>query len=381
MKIVLAPQGFKGSLKAHEAAEAMLKGVKAFDSSIKCVALPIADGGAGTVRALVQATQGKLIKALAHGPLGDKMTATWGLSGDGKTAFIEVAAASGLSLLTPDRYDPMKTTTFGTGEMILAAMEAGCRKMIIGLGDSATVDGGLGIAAALGLKFTDAKGKPIPPGGEGLALLKHIDVSGRNPLVDKCEILAACDVTNPLFGKDGAAYVYGPQKGATPEMVEKLDAGLKNLDTVIKKDLGIDVSTLPGAGAAGGLGAGLTAFLGVKLERGVGLICDTIGFDDIVKDADLVITGEGRIDFQTAYGKAAVGIARRAKAFGKPVIAICGSLGKGYEDVYKHGIDSVMSILPRIMTLEEAMRDGDKLLKDATERAVRLFVAGRTSNK
>ena len=271
----------------------------------------------------------------------------------------------------------MKTTTYGTGQLMLAAMEAGCKKMVIGLGDSATVDGGMGIATALGIKFTDAKGKPIPPGGAGLALLKHIDVSGRNPIVDNCQILAACDVTNPLFGKDGAAYVYGPQKGATPEMVEVLDAGLRNLDEVIKKDLGIDVSNLPGAGAAGGLGAGLTAFLGVKLERGVGLICDTIGFDDYVKDADLVITGEGRIDFQTAYGKAAVGIAKRAKAFGKPVIAICGSLGQGYEDVYKHGIDSVMSILPRIMTLEEAMRDGAKLLKDATERAVRLFTAGR----
>lgn len=377
MKIIIAPQSFKGSLKAHEAATAMGRGVKAADSTIETVLLPIADGGAGTVRALVQATGGKIISQSVHNPLGEKLTADWGISADGTTGFIEVAAASGLSLLTPDQYNPRLADTCGTGELLLAALEAGCKKLIIGLGDSATVDGATGIATALGIKFLDAKGQPVPPGGEGLNKIKHIDASGRNPLVGECRIFCACDVTNPLYGKDGAAYVYGPQKGATPEMVEKLDAGLQNLADVIKQDLKQDIADLPGAGAAGGLGGGLVAFLGATLQRGVSLICDAIRFDDYVKDADLVITGEGRLDFQTAYGKTVVGIARRAKAFHVPVVAICGSLGQGYEEVYRHGIDSVMSIQPRAMTLEQAMRDGGRLLQEATERVVRLWLAGR----
>lgn len=377
MKIIAAPQGFKGSMKAHEAADAMLRGVKAFDKDIEVVPLPIADGGAGTVRALVQATHGKLVTERVHGPLGEGMEAAWGLSGDGTTAFIEVAAASGLALVPDGRRDPMKTSTYGTGELILKALQSGVSRVIIGLGDSATVDGGTGIATALGIKFLDADGMPIPPGGAGLAKLKKIDVSGRNPLVENCRIECACDVTNPLYGTDGASVVYGPQKGATPDMVKTLDANLRNMADIIARDLGLDISLLPGGGAAGGIGAGLVAFLGVSLQRGVDLICDAIGFDDYVKDADLVLTGEGRMDFQTAFGKAAVGIAQRAKAYGKPVIAICGSLGQGYTEVYKHGIDSAMSILPRIMTLEEAMRDGAKLLEDATERTVRAWAAGR----
>jgi glycerate 2-kinase len=371
MKIVLAPQGFKGSLKAHEAALAMERGVKAFDRAIQTVVLPIADGGAGTVPALVRATNGKLIKEKVHGPLGEALTASWGRSGDGTTAFIEVAAASGLALVPGDRMNPLNTTTAGTGELMLAALKAGCSRMIVGLGDSATVDGGTGLAGALGVKFLDAKGKTIPPGGAGLALLKHIDMSGLNPLVGKCRIECACDVTNPLYGKDGAAYVYGPQKGATPDMVVTLDNVLRRMAEVIKSDLDIDVSTLPGGGAAGGLGAGLTAFLGAVLKRGVDLICDAIGFESYVKDADLVLTGEGRMDFQTAFGKAAVGIAQRAKAFNKPVIAICGSLGPGYEDVYKLGIDKAVSLMPSGMSVAEAIRRGAELLEAATEKTVR----------
>jgi glycerate 2-kinase len=379
MKIIIAPQGFKGSLPAHEAAQAIEKGVKAFDKSITAVLLPVADGGAGTVRALVAAAKGKIVTSPAHGPLGDKVNADWGLSGDGKTAFIEVAAASGLSLVPASKLDPMRANTYGAGELIRAALKSGCRNMIIGLGDSATVDGGMGIAAALGVRFLDDKFKEVPPGGAGLALVKHIDISGRNPLVNKCCIRCACDVTNPLYGRNGAAYVYGPQKGATPEMVDKLDAGLRHLADVIQKGLGHIAVNVPGAGAAGGLGAGLFAFLGASLEPGVDLICDAIGFDGYLKDADLVITGEGRIDSQTAFGKTVIGIAQRAKALKKPVIAICGTLGDGYEAVYQHGISKAVGITPPGMTKEDAMRNAAHLLKDAAEKVVREWMAGKNS--
>ncbi len=374
MKIIIAPQGFKGSMQAREAALAMERGVRAYDSQIETVVLPMADGGAGTVRALAAATKGRIIEEKVHGPLGEAISAGWGLSGDGQTAFIEVAAASGLALVPPDRMNPLFTTSYGTGELILAALKAECKKMVIGLGDSATVDGGMGVGAALGIRFLDADGQPVPPTGEGLAKLKHIDISGRNALLEKCRMLCACDVTNPLTGENGAAYVYGPQKGATPEMVKTLDDGLWNYANVIADDLGWDIAEMPGAGAAGGLGAGLTALVGAALKPGADLICDTIGFDDYVKDADLVLTGEGRLDYQTAFGKAAAGIARRAKAFGKPVIAICGSLGKGYEEVYKLGIDKAVSIMPPNMSLEEAMRRGEELLEKMTERAVREWI-------
>jgi glycerate kinase len=373
MKIMIAPQSFKGSLKAHEAAIAMEEGVKALNRDIETVLLPIADGGAGTVRATVESTGGKLITTEVQGPLGDKVAATWGILGDGNSAVIEMAAASGLDLVPPDKLNPMLTSTYGTGELILAALESGCKKIIIGLGDSATIDGGVGAAQALGIKLLDVNNHPIPPGGDGLASLKHIDISGRHPLINECQILCACDVTNPLCGPDGAASVYGPQKGATPDMVKRLDAALRNFSNVVKQDLGLEIESMPGAGAAGGLGAGLVALLNAELKRGIDLVCDIIGFDKQLVDADLIITGEGRIDYQTAFGKTVVGIARRAKTAAKPVIAICGELGQGYNKVYDYGIDAVMSILPRCMDRAEAMQEAEKLVKDATERAVRLF--------
>ncbi|MHB8104477.1 MAG: glycerate kinase [Dehalococcoidales bacterium] len=381
MKIIIAPQSFKGSLKAHEVAEAMREGVKACDSSIETVLLPIADGGAGTVRALVKSTGGKLISTDVHGPLGDKVTAVWGILGDKSSAVIEVAAASGLDLIPGDKLNPMSSSTYGTGELILAALESGCKKIIIGLGDSATVDGGAGIAQALGIKLLDVNNQPIPPGGVGLSRLKHIDITGRHPLVNECQILCACDVTNPLYGPDGAAFIYGPQKGATPDMVKQLDAALRNFSNTITQDLGLDIANLPSAGAAGGLGAGLVAFLGATLQRGVDLICDSIGFDKYLAGSNLVITGEGRIDYQTTFGKTAVGIARRARAAGKPVIAICGELGQEYQEVYKYGIDTVMSILPRCMNRAEAMQEAGKLVQDTTERVIRLFCISPSQSK
>jgi glycerate kinase len=316
-----------------------------------------------------------------HGPLGDIVTATWGILGDTSSAVIEVAVASGLDLIPGDKLNPMLASTYGTGELILAALESGCHKIIIGLGDSATVDGGAGIAQALGIKLLDASFQSIPPGGAGLSFLKHIDISGRYPLVNECQILCACDVTNPLYGPDGAAFVYGPQKGATPDMVNRLDAALRNFSNVITQDLGLDIANLSGAGAAGGLGAGMVAFLGATLQRGVDLVCDSIGFEKYLVGSDLVITGEGRIDYQTAFGKTVVGIARRARAAGKPVIAICGELGQGYNEVYKYGIDTVMSILTRCMNRAEAMQEAGKLVQDATERVIRLFCISRSQSK
>ena len=381
MKIIIAPQSFKGSLKAHEAAEAMSRGIKVYDNNIETVLLPMADGGAGTVRALVQATDGKLISTKVHGPLGDMVTAAWGILGDGQSAVIEVAAASGLELVPGDKLDPMSASTYGTGELILAALESGCKKIIIGLGDSATVDGGAGLAQALGIKLLDENNQPIPRSGAGLARLKHIDITGRHPLVNQCQIICACDVTNPLYGPDGAAFVYGPQKGATPDMVKQLDAALRNFSAVINQDLGLDIANIPGAGAAGGLGAGLVALLGAALQSGVDLICDSIGFEKYLADSSLVITGEGRIDYQTAFGKTTVGIARRAKAAGKPVIAICGELGEGYREVYKYGIDTVISILPRCMNRDEAMQQAEKLVQDTTERVIRLFCISQPKSR
>jgi len=329
MKIILAPQSFKGSLQAYEAAESMEKGVKAADPFIETILLPLADGGAGTVKAMVTATGGQLITTEVHGPLGDRVAATWGIMGDKRSAVIEMSAASGLTLVPENKLNPMKASTYGTGELIAAAMDTGCRRIIIGLGDSATVDSGAGMAQALGIKLLDEKNQPIPPGGAGLSFLKHIDISTRHPLIAECEILCASDVTNPLYGTNGAACVYGPQKGATPDMVQQLDAALRHFSEVITAELGITIENLPGAGAAGGLGAGLAAFLGASMRRGIDLVCENIGFDTYLNTADLVLTGEGRIDYQTAFGKTAVGIARRAKKAGIPVIAICGELGRG----------------------------------------------------
>ena len=376
MKIILAPQSYKGSLKAHEAAEAMAQGVKAANPDIEVVSLPIADGGSGTVKAMVEATGGRLRRTEAEGPLGDPVRATWGILGDGQTAVIEMSAASGLSLVPEPRRDALKASTYGTGQLIKAALEHDCRNIVVGLGDSATTDGGAGMAEALGIRLLDETGTAIPRGGGGLAGLHRIDMSGLHPGIADVSISGACDVTNPLYGPEGAAHVYGPQKGATPEIVGQLDANLRHLAEVISRDVGKDIATLPGGGAAGGIGAGLVAFLGAELKSGADLVCDAIGFDDHLDGADLVLVGEGRIDFQTAFGKTAVGIARRAKKKNIPVVALCGQLGDGYRDVYEHGIDAAMSILPGCIELEEAMRRGGELLTAATEAAVRVFMAG-----
>lgn len=377
MKIVIAPQAFKGSLTSCEAAEAMSEGVKSVIKDCEIILLPIADGGEGTVKAMIEATKGRTIITEVQGPLGDRVNAGWGMLGNGQTAVIEMAAASGLNLVPKDKLNPLAASTYGTGELIRAVLEAGSRRIIIGLGDSATTDGGAGMAQALGIRLLDADNQPIPPGGTGLANLKHVDMSGRHHLITESRIIAACDVTNPLYGSEGAAYVYGPQKGATPDMVTHLDAGLRNFADIIRQDLGKEIGTMPGAGAAGGLGAGLVAFLGASLQRGIDIICDSIGFDSHLAGTDLILTGEGCIDNQTACGKTIAGISTRAKRAGIPVIAFAGELGKGYSAVYDCGVNAVVSIIPGCMEREQAMRNAAALIRDAVERTLRVYMISR----
>jgi glycerate kinase len=351
----------------------MEKGVKAAGTGIETVMLPMADGGAGTVQAMVEATRGRLVCTEVTGPLGKKVNAVWGITGDGAAAVIEMSAASGLALVPAEKLNPMIATTYGTGELIKAALESGCHRVIVGLGDSATVDGGAGMARALGVKFLNSGGRQIGLGGGSLAELRRIDISRRHPLVEEAEIIGACDVTNPLCGPDGAAAVYGPQKGANPEMVIELDRALENFAAVVKKYTRKDVKDMPGAGAAGGMGAGLAALLNAELRRGIEIICEVIGFDRQLEGADLVLTGEGRLDYQTSFGKTVAGLALKAKAAGVPAVAICGTLGPGYRSVYEYGIGSAMSILRSPRSLDEAMGDAEDLIADAAERAVRLF--------
>ncbi|MFC1937523.1 glycerate kinase [Chloroflexota bacterium] len=384
MKIVIAPQGFKGNLTALQVSQAIEKGVRSVVSHAITEIVPMADGGEGTTQALVDATGGDIIPAEVTGPLGERVTAYWGLLADKVTGVIEMAAASGITLVPPDKRNPLLTTTFGTGELILAALERGCRKLLIGIGGSATNDGGAGMAQALGATLINVREKPIAFGGAALDELEHIDVFTMDQRLAECNVVVACDVTNPLCGPNGASYVYGPQKGATPDMVAQLDTALAHYADVIKRDLGVNIREVPGAGAAGGLGAGLLAFLNARIKPGVDIVIEATSLVEHLKDAALVFTGEGKIDNQTACGKVPAGVARRAKAFGLPVITIAGAIGEGYQAVYEQGIDSVFSIASGPMSLEQSMADAEKLTTDVTERAMRLFLCAmehRTSQK
>lgn len=378
MRIVIAPDSYKGSLSAMDVAKAMKTGVLRVYPDADVDLVPIADGGEGTVDALVAATNGEVRNAAVKGPLGDAVTAAWGMFGDGETAVIEMAAASGLPLIAHEKRDAMNACTYGTGQLVLAALEAGAKTVVLGIGGSATNDGGSGFARALGAKFLDSSGKELPPGGAALANLASIDLSGLDKRLASVTFRVACDVDNPLCGERGASAVFGPQKGATPEQVKILDAALENFAKVAAETTGkADVAKTPGAGAAGGLGAGLLFFCNATLLPGVTLVLQSVGFDARVKNADLVLTGEGRTDFQTAYGKAPVGVALAAKKHGAPVVCLSGGLGPGAADVYAHGIDAVFSIAPGPISLQECLDKGGELLEDATERVCRLFRAGR----
>ena len=367
MRFVIAPDSFKGSSSAKEVAQAIAEGLREALPDAECDLVPMADGGEGTVEALVAATGGEIVKVRVTGPLGEPVDAFFGLLGDRHTAVIEMAAAAGLHLVPPEKRNPMVTTTYGVGELIKAALDAGCRKLIIGIGGSATNDGGAGMAQALGARLLDASGNEIGFGGGALAKLARIDVSGLDLRVREAEIWVACDVTNPLTGPQGASAVYGPQKGATTEMVQLLDANLRHYAALLRRDLGVDVEQMQGAGAAGGLGAGLMAFCQAKLRRGVELVIEAVRLEERVRDAEFVITGEGKLDFQTGYGKVPHGVAQVAKRFGKPVIAIVGQLGEGAEKCREWGIDACFSILTKPMSELEAMTNALFLLRRIAE--------------
>ncbi len=376
MKVVIAPQSFKGSISALDAARAMEQGVKRVFPDTETVLAPVADGGDGTLETLVEATEGDIRSAKVTGPTGEPVEAEWGALGDGETAMIEMARTSGLALLSLDERDPLRATTYGLGEIIREALVAGFRSFIVGIGGSATNDGGAGMAQALGVRLLDGSGNDLPPGGAALADLRKIDASGLDARAAASQFSVACDVSNPLTGPEGASAVYGPQKGATPELVEQLDAALGNFAEVVERDIGRSIDDVPGSGAAGGLGGGMMAFLDGSLRAGVDIVLDQVGLNEQLEGADLVITGEGQLDFQTVYHKAPIGVAWRAKERGIPVIAISGSLGQGFEDVHPEGIDAVASIVCAPMSLDEASTRSGELIADAAAEAMRFMKVG-----
>jgi glycerate kinase len=376
MRIIIAPDSYKGSVSAAEVADAIEKGFLKVFPEAEIIKIPIADGGEGTVQALVRATKGTLLPETVKGPLGEPLRAHWGILGDGKTAIIEMAAASGLPLVPVERRNPLVTCSYGTGQLIKAALDRGLRRIIVGIGGSATNDGGAGMARALGARFLDAGGKELPPGGAALRHLSAIDLRDLDPRLEESEVIVACDVDNPLYGPRGASAVFGPQKAASPEMVEELDAALRVFADVARKVTGRDVSDQSGAGAAGGLGAGLMWFAGAILRPGVEIVLEVTGFESHVSACDLVVTGEGKTDFQTAFGKAPVGVAKVAQRHNKPVICLSGGLGKGAEEVLRHGIDCVMSVVPGPMNLEECMARGAELIEEAAARVACLLKCG-----
>lgn len=373
MKIVVAPDSYKGSLTAGEVAVSIERGIKRVFADAEVLKIPMADGGEGTVQSLVDGTGGEIIKVNVKDPLMREVEAFYGILGDKKTAVIEMAAASGLPLLSKDERDPMKTTTYGTGQLIKNALDKGCRNIIIGIGGSATNDGGAGMIKALEAKLLDENGKDIGFGGGSLGKLSKIDITDMDARLKECSITAACDVDNPLCGPKGASHIFGPQKGADEEMVEILDHNLANYAGVIKRDLGTNIIDVPGAGAAGGLGGGLMAFLNAKLRNGIDIVIDVTGLDKKLKGAQLVITGEGMIDYQTAFGKTPYGVAKCAKKYGIPVIAIAGGIGQDADTLYQKGFDSIFSIVDKPMSLEQSMKDGSILLENAAERIMRVL--------
>jgi glycerate kinase len=374
VKIVIAPQGFKGNLNSRQVGLAIENGIKRVLPGAETIVKPMADGGEGTAQTLVEATGGRLITTEATGPLSKPVSAQWGLLGDKATAVIETAAASGLTLVPTEQLNPLSTTTYGTGELILAALDHGCRELIIGIGGSATNDGGAGMAQALGVQLLDSRGMAVPFGGAALAELEHVDVSRLDPRLANCKVLLACDVTNPLCGIEGASAVYGPQKGATPEMVSHLNAALSHYADVIYRDLGVDFRNDSGAGAAGGLGMGLMVFLKAEVMSGIDMVIRSTGLTKELEDADLVFTAEGRIDSQTVRGKTPVGIARKAKEFGLPVIALAGEVADGYQAVYQQGIDAVFSITPGPISLDQSLAQAEKLVANVAENTMRLYI-------
>lgn len=373
-KIIIAPDSFKGTMSSIEVCDIIGKAVSRICPDVKIVKIPIADGGEGTVDAFLSAAGGNRISVRVKDPLFRDIESFYGILPDNVTAVIEMAAASGLPLVE-DEKDPCLTTTYGTGQLMLDALSRGCKRLIIGLGGSATTDAGIGMAAALGVRFLDRNDNDIPLTGGGLERLARIDMSGRDKRLSGCEVLAACDVDNPLYGPSGAAFVFGPQKGADAEKVKYLDDGLRHFADVVKRDLRLDVQEIAGAGAAGGLGAGLVAFAGADLQPGIKIILDTVRFDEMIADAGLIITGEGKIDGQSLRGKVPIGIAERALNAKVPVIALVGDIGQGIDRVYEKGITAVFSINRVAVPFKEARLRCKQDLMAAAEDLMRFAKA------
>ena len=376
MKIIIAPDSFKESLSAECAAMAIEDGFRAVFPELEAVRLPVADGGEGTVDALIAATGGHRIDIEVTNPQGHRVRGFYGVNGKGDCAVIEMAAASGLMLVPAGQRDPLAATSFGTGELIRHALDGGIRHIILGIGGSATVDGGIGMVQALGGRFTDAQGIDLPWGGAALAQLAAIDLSQLDPRLAQCRIEVACDVENPLTGPCGAAAVFGPQKGASVQDVQVLDAALAHLAAVIFRHLGVNVLEWPGGGAAGGMGVAARLFLRGNMRSGIDIIMDAIGLDEAMQGATLVITGEGRLDQQTINGKAPVGVARLAQRYHVPVIGLAGILGEGVEVVHQHGLEAVFSILPRLAPLETVLEQGEENLRYAAQNLARVYRLG-----
>jgi glycerate kinase len=372
MRILIATDSFKDCLSSLDAGMAIRRGIlhELIDAEIKV--LPIADGGEGTLNALVTATNGKYISVCVHDPIMRTISAQYGISGDSETAFIEIAAASGIERLTEAERNPWNTSTFGTGELILSALDSGCRKIIIGIGGSATNDCGAGMAYALGARFFDGEGSETGFTGGEIGKVKCIDIAGFDQRIAHTQFIVACDVNNPLTGPQGAAYIYAPQKGANANMVRQLNENLCNFASCLHRTFHGGIESIPGAGAAGGLGAGLIAFADARLESGFQVVNREIQLDKYIQWADLVITGEGRIDNQTQYGKTPFGVALAAKKFDKPVIALAGSLGDGYTELYRNGFDAIFSIIDSPMTRVEALTNASELLERCTRSVIRL---------
>jgi glycerate kinase len=378
IRVLIAPSGFKEGLDAAEVAACMAEGVKTALPNAQVRQVPMADGGEGFTRALVELTGGTLHPVRVTGPVGDPVDAVFGMMGgrERKTAVIEMAAAAGLRLVPRDARDPRRTTSYGVGEMIRAALDAGAERILLGCGDSGINDGGAGMAQALGVGLLDEFENPIGRGGRELARLRRIDLGGRDPRLARVRIDAAVNWHNVLLGPRGVARVFGPQKGATPEMVEEMERGLVNYADIIRRDLGLEVGAIPGGGASGGLGAGLRALLGGHLNRRWDIIMKYIDLDGLLAKSDLVLTAEGGIDGQTPFGKVPSEVARRAKRLRLPVIAIAGTVGQGAEINLAHGIDAYTSILRRPCSLAEAIADSQALVRTATEQTLRMLGIG-----
>jgi len=374
MKIVIAPDSFKESLTAEEVCKAIEKGMKRVFSDAEYHLVPVADGGEGTVQSLVDATNGQIIDLPVIGPLSETVNAFYGMLGDNsQTAVIEMAAASGLHHVAADLRDPKKTSSYGTGELIKAALDNGAEKIIIGLGGSATNDGGLGMLTALGASFTGKQGNPVESNGAGLKEIEKINIDYLDPRLKHCQILVACDVDNPLCGEHGATHVFGPQKGATKEDIVLLDDGLRHFASCVQTQLNINILDTPGAGAAGGMGAALIGFTQATLRPGIELVLEAVKLNEYMKGTDLVITGEGRIDSQTVHGKTPMGVATVAKKFNIPVVGIAGSLGQNHQAVYDCGIDAVFAAVPGAMTLTQAFTEASNNVSNVAENIAKLW--------